>query len=90
VTRAAAPLKVRVWVPEVWDAVQLTPAPECTVAQLKAEALAQATGRARDPAAYVVKYHGAAVPDEGRTLAQLGVGDGAPFIVLPARRQPVR
>jgi hypothetical protein len=86
----AAPLRVRVWVPEVWDAVELTPAPESTVGQLKAKALAQATGRRRDPAAYVVKYHGAAVADEGRTLAQLGVTDGAPFIVLPGRRQPVR
>ncbi len=86
----AAGLKVRVWVPEVWDAVELTPAPESTVGQLKATALAQATGRARDPSAYLVKYHGAALLDEGRTLAQLGVKDGAPFIVLPARRQPVR
>ena len=86
----AAALKVRVWVPEVWDAVDLTPAPESTVAQLKADALARATGRTRDPSAYVMKYHGAALSDEGRTLAQLGVRDGAPFIVLPAHRQPVR
>lgn len=86
----AAGLKVRVWVPEVWDAVDLTPAPESTVGQLKAQALARATGRNPDPSAYVVKYHGAALADEGRTLAQLGVQDGAPFIVLPARRQPVR
>jgi hypothetical protein len=85
-----AALRVRVWVPEVWDAVELTPAPESTVGQLKAKALALATGRTRNPSAYVVKYHGAAVADEGRTLAQLGVTDGAPFIVLPARRQPVR
>jgi hypothetical protein len=86
----AATLRVRVWVPEVWDTVDLTPAPDSTVGQLKAAALAQATGRTRDPSAYVMKYHGAAVSDEGRTLAQLGVTDGAPFIVLPARRQPVR
>lgn len=86
----AVPLRVRVWVPEVWDAVELTPAPESTVGQLKVQALAQATGRTRDASAYVVKYHGAAVSDEGRTLAQLGATDGAPFIILPARRQPVR
>lgn len=86
----AAGLKVRVWVPEVWDAVDLTPAPESTVGQLKAQALAQATGRTRDPSRYLVKYHGAALADEGRTLAQLGVKDGAPFIVLPVRREPVR
>jgi hypothetical protein len=86
----AVALRVRVWVPEVWDAVELTPAPQSTVEQLKVKALSQATGRTRDPSAYVVKYHGATVSDEGRTLAQLGVADGAPFIVLPARRQPVR
>lgn len=86
----ASALRVRVWVPEVWDAVDLTPAPESTVAQLKADALARATGRTHDPSTYVMKYHGAALSDEGRTLAQLGVRDGAPFIVLPARRQPVR
>ncbi len=86
----AAALRVRVSVTEVWDTVDLSLPADATVARLKSEALAEATGRRRDPADYVVKYHGAAVPDEGRTLAQLGVADGAPFIVLPARRQPVR
>ena len=86
----AGGLRVRVWVPEVWDAVDLTPPADSTIGQLKALALAQATGRPRDPSAYLVKYHGAALSDEGRTLAQLGVVDGAPFIVLAAHRQPVR
>ncbi len=86
----AAGLRVRVWVTDVWDAVELNLAPESTVAQLKAAALTRATERKSDPSAYVVKYRGAVVSDEGRTLAQLGVADGAPFIVLAARRQPVR
>lgn len=75
---------------DVWDTVELSLAPESTIAGLKAAALARATGRSEDPAGYVVKYRGAMVSDEGQTLARLGVPDGAPFIVLPARRQPVR
>ncbi len=86
----AAGLRIRVWVPDVWDVVELSLTPDSTVAQLKAAALEQATGRRPDPAAYLVKYRGAAVSDEGRTLAQLRVADGAPFIVLRVRRQPVR
>jgi hypothetical protein len=88
--KAAVALKVRVWVPEVWDVVDLATAPDATVGQLKVLALAQATGRAPDPSAYLVKYRGAAVSDEARTLAELGAANGAPFIVLHARRQPVR
>lgn len=85
----AAGLRVRVWVTDVWDAVELSLTPDSTVAELKAAALERATGRRNDPAAYLVKHHGATVSDD-RTLAQLGVAEGAPFIVLPARRQPVR
>ena len=44
--KAAVALKVRVWVPEVWDVVDLATAPDATVGQLKVLALAQATGRA--------------------------------------------
>lgn len=83
-------LRVRVWVTDVWDVVELHLAPHSTVAELKATALAAATGRREDRAGHVVKYRGALVPDEGQTLAALGVPDGAPLIVLPAQRQPVR
>jgi hypothetical protein len=38
----------------------------------------------------VVKFHGAGVTDESTTLSALGAGANAPFIVLPARRRPVR
>jgi hypothetical protein len=83
-------LRVRVWVPDVWDAVGLELGPQTTVAQLKAAALEAATGRTRPVTEHIVKYRGARVLDESRCLADLGVRDGAPFIVLPARRQPVR
>jgi len=83
-------IRVRVWVTDVWDAVELSLSPESTVGELKAAALARATGRAGPSDDQVVKYRGATVSDERRTLAALGVPDGAPFIVLPGRRRPVR
>jgi hypothetical protein len=82
---------VRVMVTDVWDQVFLAVEPTTTVAALKRQALVQALKRSNVPVdAYVVKFHGAQVLDEGLTLAALGAGANAPFIVLPARRQPVR
>ncbi len=86
----ASVIHVRVSVTDVWDTVELSLTPESTIAQLKAAALEKATGRSEDPADYVVKYRGALVSDEHQTLGSLGVPESAPFIVLPARRQPVR
>jgi hypothetical protein len=86
----ATPVKVRVTVTDVWDTVVLEAAPDESLRELKARALAQATGRALDPGSYVLKYRGAAVLDESVTVSGLGLTDGAPFIVLPARRLPVR
>ncbi|MBI3983580.1 MAG: hypothetical protein HY337_11770 [Gemmatimonadetes bacterium] len=84
------PIRLRVWVPDVWDAVDLPLAPTTTVAELKAAALRQAMGRPSRAEDYEVKFRGALVIDERRTLADLGARDGAPMIVLPARRRPVR
>ncbi len=85
----ASPPTVRVWVPDVWDIVDVAAPPAQTVAGVKAAALAQAIGAAADPAHYQVKYRGAAV-DDARTLGELAVPPGAPLIVLAARRRPVR
>lgn len=77
-------------VTDVWDQVFLAVEPTTTVAELKRQALAQALKRAPirlDD--YVVKFHGAQVLDESVTLAGLGAAPNAPFIILPARRQPV-
>jgi hypothetical protein len=86
----AAALDVRVSVPDVWDVVPIRAAPDWTVERLKREALAAATGRSLDAAAYLVKFRGARVLDEAATLASLGASDRAAFIVLPAHRRPVR
>jgi len=81
---------VRVMVTDVWDQVFLAVEPTTTVAELKRQALAQALKRSNLPLDdYVVKFRGAQVLDEGVTLAALGAAANAPFIVLPARRQPV-
>jgi hypothetical protein len=89
--RASTPAHtVKVWVPVVWDTVELEVTPEWTVARLKREAFERATGRRLDANAYQVKFRGALVLDESRTLADLRAPNHAPFIVLLARRQPVR
>jgi hypothetical protein len=83
-------IRLRVWVPDVWDVVELPVPPATTVADVKVTALRQATGRRPKADDYEVKFRGALVTDERRTLADLGARDGAPLIVLPARRRPVR
>jgi hypothetical protein len=88
-TAVTTALHVRVSVPEVWDTVHLTVAPDSTVASLMAEALKVATGRDPDAGRFEVKFRGAKVIDETMTLAQLDVPDNAALIVLKARRQPV-
>jgi hypothetical protein len=78
-------------VTDVWDQVFLAVEPTTTVAELKRQALTQALKRARvRPEDYVLKFHGAQVLDETTTLGALGAVPNSPFIVLPARRQPVR
>lgn len=83
-------MNVRVWVPDVWDVVDLPTRPDMTVADVKSAALTHATGRRLDPRAYEIKYRGALLHDEARTLGELDVPPGAPMIVLPVRRRPVR
>ena len=82
---------VRVMVTDAWDQVHVQVDERTTVAQLKRDALRAALKHAQLPdQEYVVKYRGAAVLDESVTVGGLGAGPNAPFIVLPARRFPVR
>lgn len=90
-TAVAERFVVRVMVTPVWDQVFLAVDPATTVTRLKRDALQAALKRSSiDPDAYVVKFRGAEVLDESVTLGSLGAVPNAPFIVLPARRQPVR
>ena len=90
-TAVAAAFPVRVMVTDDWDQVVLPVTGVTTVADLKRSALTRAL---RSPGVdvdqYVVKFRGAQLFDESASLAVLGVQPNAPFIVLPARRQPVR
>jgi hypothetical protein len=81
---------VRVMVTTAWETVPLQVDDATTVAQLKRDALRSALKETHDAAQYVVKFRGAAVLDESLTLRAIGAVPNAPFIVLPARRQPVR
>ena len=87
---AAATVALRVTVLDVWDTVRLDVEPSATIADVKRRALTAATGRTVRADDYVVKYHGASVLNERDTVAGLALADGAPLIVLPGRRHPVR
>jgi hypothetical protein len=87
---AGSALQLRVSVPDVWDIVRIDAEDDWSIAKLKAEALGRATGRQLRSGDYIVKFRGARIFDEDRSLLDLGVPDMASLIVLPARRQPVR
>jgi len=91
VTAVGERFAVRVMVTDVWDQVFLAVEPTTTASDLKRQALTQALKRVHvRPEDYVVKFRGAQVLDETTTLATLGAVANSAFIVLPARRQPVR
>jgi hypothetical protein len=73
----------------VWNTVELRVDAATPVRDLKRAALRELKV---DPDGddYVVKYRGALVLDESRSLDSVGAVPNAPFIVLHARRQPVR
>jgi hypothetical protein len=83
----SAPLRVTVL--DAWDAIPLVPGPDETIAGLKRRALDTARV-VEDPAAFEVKYLGAAIRDEQQTPATLGIPEGAGLIVLRVRRTAVR
>jgi hypothetical protein len=82
-------LPVRVMVQDAWDQVSLELSPAATVSELKQRALAL-THQTGKPEEYLVKFRGAAVLDEGRSLAESGVVANAALIVMPRHRRPVR
>ncbi len=83
-------IRVRVWVEDVWDTVELSADADWTVARLK-DSAATAAGASRDSRdRSEVKFRGALILDERVTLRELNVPDNAAFIVLSSRRRPVR
>lgn len=82
-------LPLRVMVEDVWNEVHLELSPSTRLAELKRKALA-ASRVVREPDGYVLKFRGAELDDESRTLHEAGLVADAALIVLPRRRRPVR
>lgn len=82
-------LAVRVMVEDVWDEVSIALPSSTPLGDLKSLALLQA-GVPGDAAHYLVKYLGAELQDEDRSLADAGVVPNATLVVLPRRRRPLR
>jgi hypothetical protein len=82
-------MPVRVMVTDVWDEVELQVAPSSSLGDVKRLAL-ERTRVSRNPDDYLLKFRGAELRDESRTLQEAGVVPNAPMIVLPRRRQPLR
>jgi hypothetical protein len=83
------PLRLRVMVQDAWDEIPLDLPPDTSLAELKRRAL-DATRVVRDPDEYVLKFRGAELYDESRSLADAGLVPNGAVIVLPRRRRPVR
>ena len=82
-------LPVRVMVQDAWDEVRLDLPSTTPLAELKRQALA-ATRVTGDPAGFLLKFRGAELDDESRSLADAGLVPNGALIVVPRRRRPVR
>jgi hypothetical protein len=82
-------LPLRVMVEDVWNEVFLELPGTTPVSEVKRQALAQ-TYVKRDPSEYVIKYRGAELSDESRSVADAGLVPNGALIVLSRRRRPVR
>ena len=82
-------LPLRVMVQDAWDEVHLDLPESTPLGEVKRQAL-KATRVTRDPDAYVLKFRGAELSDETRSLGDAGLVPNGALIVLPRRRRPVR
>jgi hypothetical protein len=82
-------LRLRVTVQDAWDEVPLDLPPATSLAEMKRLAL-ETTKVTRHPDEYVLKFRGAELLDESRSLADAGLVPNGAVIVLPRRRRPVR
>jgi hypothetical protein len=84
-----AMLPVRVMVQDAWDEVRLELPSTTSLSDVKRQAL-DATRVTGDPAGYLLKFRGAELQDETRSLAEAGMVPNGALIVLARRRRPVR
>lgn len=80
---------VRVMVHDAWDEVVLPWHPGTVLADIKASAL-ELTRVTAAPDDFILKFNGAELRDESRTLADSGVPQNGALIVLRRRRRPLR
>lgn len=85
----SGPLELRVRVLEAWEDVVLRLPSSTPISELKRRAL-DAVHIAGDPGRYLVKFRGAEVRDESRTLADEQVPAEGALIVMRSHRVPVR
>jgi hypothetical protein len=88
-TKDGRAFTLRVEVPELWDVVRVSAAPDATVEELKAASLRALNPRA-NPDAYVIKLRGFEVLDERTSVEDAGAIDGSIFLLTHRRRRPVR
>ena len=81
-------LPLRVMVQDAWDEVLLDLPSMTPLAELKRQAL-QATRVVGNPDEYLLKFRGAELEDESRSLAEAGLVPNGALIVLRRRRRPV-
>jgi hypothetical protein len=82
-------LPVRVTVEDAWDEVYLELPDQTPLTELKRAAL-DYVRVTRNPSEYVLKYKGAELTDEDRSLRDAGLVPNAAVIILSRRRRPVR
>jgi hypothetical protein len=83
-------VRLRVTVLDGWKVCALEARANEKIAVVKLRALAAAGIAPARAGEFVVKYGGALVEHETRSLSELGVPDGAALVVVPARRRAVR
>jgi hypothetical protein len=88
-TKDGRAFTLRVEVPELWDVIRVSAAPDTTVEELKAASLRALNPRA-NPDAYVIKLRGFEVLDERTSVEDAGAIDGSIFLLTHRRRRPVR
>ncbi len=82
-------LPIRVMVQDAWDQVLLDLPAVTPLAEVKRQAL-QATRVTGNPDAYLLKFRGAELEDESRSLVEAGLVPNGALIVLRRRRRAVR
>ncbi len=88
-TKDGRAFTLRVEVPELWDVVRVSAAPDATVEEVKTASLRVLNPRANADA-YVIKLRGFEVLDERASVEDAGAVDGSIFLLTHRRRRPVR